>query len=287
MTTRTTCVVVSLALLAPATALRAADPADPSYRDGTPPVLSPTPTEVVDDAQAVVDAFAEAYRQRGQPRLVLFWNRALTDQLVEQRRTQKTFNRQSGGNQSQERQSDGTGGEVSLTEGQHSTSVTERTDETTVDHVRRAGPAEGFAWAVEDAVVRSLAGSGANLVDRSAAMRFVDAERAVPETRPDALRVEAEALLQKGDVLLEILSTPEPKAPSGLLYRVLVKEVGSGRLLASLVTDARPKPQPTVRRLRVTEGGLAAPPVLEPSVGEVARELSKQVLRTLTAALQR
>ena len=136
-------------------------------------------------------------------------------------------------------------------------------------------------------VFNALTGVGANLVDRSAAMRFADAEKAVQVERPDALRVEADALLQKGDLLLEVLNAPDPKAPSGLLYRLLVKEVGTGRVLASHVTDAKPKVRPPLRRLRFGDQGLEPVAAAQPSVGEVARELGKQVMRTLAVALGR
>lgn len=235
----------------------------------------------------MIDAFVEAYRERGRPRIVMFWNRALTDQLVEQRKTQKVKRREGGGTETAESQQDGAGGEVKLTERQNAETVTEHTDETAVDRGRRAGPAESFDWALEDAVVRALTGVGANLVDRSAAMRFADAEKAVQVERPDALRVEADALLQKGDLLLEVLNAPDPKAPSGLLYRLLVKEVGTGRVLASHVTDAKPKVRPPLRRLRFGDQGLEPVAAAQPSVGEVARELGKPVMRTLAVALGR
>lgn len=103
----------------------------------------------------------------------------------------------------------------------------------------------------------------------------------------DAVRVETDALLRKGDLLLEILTSEDVSAPSGWIYRILVKEIGSGRLLASGITDARPPAKAPDRVFRAGDRGFEKVSAPEPSIGEVARELSKHVVTTLTFGLSR
>ena len=120
-------------------------------------------------------------------------------------------------------------------------------------------------------------------------MRFSAQEADSSATSADAIRTETQALLDKADVLLEILSAPEPTAPSGLVYRILVKEAGTGRVLASKVTDARPTVVKTRGQgMKIGRKGLERVTESDQtSVGQVARELTKQVLSTMTAGFSR
>jgi len=257
-------------------------------REGQPEVLVPaTPEAPVDDSRQLVMSFAKAYAEHGEPRIAIFWNRAFSEQLKEIRKTEKVKRKETGGGKTVESQEDGTGGTVEESSVRQTEVTRERLDETVVDTGRREGPEERMTWVLEDAVVRALTASGARVVDRSAAMRFTVGERGADGRTVDALQTETIALLDKSDLLLEILMTNDPNAPSQLLYRVLVKEVGSARMLASAVTDGRPPAQAGKRKLQVGSSGYEPVPEPEPTVGDIARQLSRHVLRTMVAALER
>ena len=179
------------------------------------------------------------------------------------------------------------GGQISDEASRHSETKTERTNETTEDKGKRTNPRERYDWALEDAIIRSLTAMGTKLVDRSAAMRFLVGERDMAPSSIDAVRIETDALLRKGDLLLEILMSEDVSAPSGWIYRILVKEIGSARLLASGITDARPPATAPDRVFRAGDRGFEKVSAPEPSIGEVARELSKHVITTLTLGLSR
>ncbi len=284
MIVRSAAAVVAVALLQVSVSATAEEG---PYRPGSPEVLSPRKAERPDNGGQIVEAFGRAYASKNKPRVVLFWNRSLVDQLTEIKKSEKVTQVQKAGKTTTEFQEDSLGGRISGVASRHSETKTERMNETTEDKGKRTNPRERNAWALEDAVIRSLTAMGTKLVDRSAAMRFLVGERDMAPSSLDAVRVETDALLRKGDLLLEILMSEDFSAPSGWIYRILVKEIGSGRLLASGVTDARPPAKRPDRAFRAGERGFEKVSAPEPSLGEVAEELSNHVVTTLTLGLNR
>lgn len=285
-------ILSTAALLVPLVFTSGAD-AQERYREGQPPVLEKRNehTPVADDVNQEIEAFEAAYSAKGRPRVMLFWNRSISDQLEVKILKEKTRRKEGVKNKSSESQKDDSGGEVGVTDARYSEVEVEKTNETVVDAGRREGPAEAFTWALEDAVLRALTVLKVNVVDRSAAMRFSSSERD-PARSTDAIRTETQAMLDRADVMLEILSTKDASAPSGLLYRILVKEVHTARVLATRVTDARPPPMKTSgtprSSIRIGRNGLERAVAEEPSatVAQVARELTRQVLATLAIGIE-
>lgn len=253
------------------------------YRPNLPGVLASQPSNAPDDGPAILKALAEANEQRGKPRTILFWNRTLHAGLREAKVTEKTIKHENESAGTEERQVDGTGGEIKLKTDKDTRTSTERTEDLKSDLGHRDGIRETASWILEDAVVRAVTAAGVRLVDRNAAIRFVGSEAIAAQE--DSYLTEVAAVRGKSDLILEILITDEANAPSNFLYRITVREVGSGRLLASRTTDARPPSQPQSGNLRFGTTGLERIPVTAPTLADIAKELSKQVARTLTSAM--
>lgn len=215
------------------------------YRSGVPDVLQPAgPASSNDDA--VLDRFRRLYAARKAPRIVVFWNREFSDRVASNYRTGLRI--------SERTEADVTGtsetvfgpdGPVTFDEHQVSGA---RTIDVTIgesvsdsDSHRRPGLLENDDWSVEAAFTRLFIEAGGNLIDRAVAMRTT-AARAKEEgaERLDPQQIETSALLGKADLLMEVLQTPDKEGPIGFRFRVSVKDIRTGRVLANITTVGRP-----------------------------------------------
>jgi hypothetical protein len=100
----------------------------------------------------------------------------------------------------------------------------------------RDSMAESADWKVENAFNRAFIGNGARFVDRSVAMRVTAHGRKLGSD-PNVQEIETSALIGKADLMMEVLQTPDPDSPVGYSFRAQVKDVRSGRILASAVNN--------------------------------------------------
>ena len=56
------------------------------------------------------------------------------------------------------------------------------------------------------------------------------------------------------DLLMEVLATRDPRSPVGTAFKVTVKQISSGRVLANVVTLALPPEQTTTRYVATKHG---------------------------------
>lgn len=205
----------ALAMAAPAVAQDGG-----TMRRGVPPVLTPpAPAEPVDPL--VIGSFAAGYAAQGRPRIVVFWNRvyddrvatAWTDVAVEY---EGRFDRPDGRDTVTLR---GAGAHADATPA-------------------RPGLDERSGWQFEAAFSRAFAEAGAHFVDRALIMR--SAASGTDADRPNIQAIETSALAAHADLLMEVLLTPDETAPVGFSFRVTVKRVADGAVLANLVTSAIP-----------------------------------------------
>lgn len=212
------------------------------YRDGMPEVLPQAARASSDTAVADAEAFRAAYRRAGSPRMVVYWNRGLGDALTTQydHVQQATHVAQAGA--VAQLSDDGR----TLTQDAGVASVTTlRSGERRIDDngSRQLLP-ERSDWPLMTAFNSRLQGAGATLVDRTVAMRAQAAGESA-EQRKDTQTLELKALQDKADLLVEVLQTHDASAPFGVRFRVEVKRVATGELLASLVSDgSAPKRAP-------------------------------------------
>ncbi|HYH37767.1 MAG TPA: hypothetical protein VD860_06065 [Azospirillum sp.] len=222
------------------------------YRDGVPAVLGPSaaaaPGKVAGD-------FGAQYRRHGSPRMAVFWMRRLSDRTVPEMRTVErvdeafdigaTGNTRSSatawgmavpswgrvdryGRVDTETQSSGmVSGQRSMRRELHNGPVMDESDDWLPEEVSLAAEASLF---------QELRRAGVKLVDRNTILRLQGAAGA---SNPQA--VEAAALRAKADLLVEIVATPSWDSETGVLYRVDVKDLRSGQLVAAFTTPAEPR----------------------------------------------
>jgi hypothetical protein len=269
-----------------AIAVQLAIPVAAQYRDNQPPVAAPPPPPAAFDDRPAIDAFRAAYQKAGQPRIVVFWNRTLSDEIADARVKQTTI--QSKGSSQSNRMEDSTqgpsgSGKLVERSAQSGRETIIREGEIVTNANSRGGPEERLMWTIESEFANQLARAGVLLVDRATIIRTT--HLAQPATS-DPRQIETAALEGKADLLMEILLGPDAQAPSGSIYRVTVKSVKTGVQLVNFVTQARPPANGGNRGYVATDKGFAragAPP--PPSINEVARALGYETMQQLTPRL--
>lgn len=263
--------IVALAALIAAPAI-----AQGPYRQGVPDVLTPPPPP---PSRLTVAAgeFRARYARAGSPRIILFWNRVLSDEVQSQ-----YANRVSAMTTSQ---SGVIGGRVGYS-GYAAAGANVNTFDAaaTRERVRegeRDSMAESADWKVETAFNRAFIDNGARFVDRAVAMRNTARGRRLG-TDPNVQEIETSALVGKADLLMEVLQTPDPDSPVGYSFRAEVKDVRTGRILATVVNDGS-----NIRngpgRFVATSSGFQREAPREISLQDIGRALAADLMGALSS----
>lgn len=216
-------------MLAATLLLLAGTPAAAQYRTDVPEVLGSRSAGLGRSGEQA-GAFRVAYQRAGAPRIALYWNRVLSDEGESRYADRLSIRRRT--------EAATAGGYVG-----HGINAAAgvRTDdvEATSGRVRLDGPAresmdEADDWRVGSAFNAALQSAGVRLIDRSVSMRTT--ARASRSGR-DPQAVEMDALANKAELLMEVLQTPDDQSPIGYSFRVEVKEVRTGRVLATIFED--------------------------------------------------
>jgi hypothetical protein len=258
-------VLLTLGLLVPLTGGQAQErPGMPDVareRLGMPDVMTPGPRSyAVDVANGSIEQFGNWARRAGNPRILLFWNTAFSDEtstrsrLVSREDSVTKLHR------------DG------VTRSREATIEDERTTGGTVHWLERGDEAE-----LENAFVSTFAETNANLVDRAAVMRKASV-RQDKSDRVDQQYMEALALEQGIDYLIEVLPEYAAGTASGLRFAVKVLHVPSSRIVARFSSEARPTPGP--ERLVARSGGFRRERDDNLSAGAIGRTLAAETMRS-------
>jgi hypothetical protein len=253
-------------------------PPAPAAPEGRPPtrVLAPPP---VPDLRAEVDAavgrFRAVYAHRGAPRLALFWNRDLGDQLSrwETRRRHVVTGR-----------GDAEWQEAGKEPGRSAVSSEAIASEQRLSpDARRRGPGERLEWELQDGFLDPLMRAGVRVIDRATIIRIVGAResaRGRPGESPEPQSVELVALQGFADILLEILLAPAPETDDGLEIRAVAKEIATGAIVTQVSTR-------TMRRsVRTGTQYVATPRGFEPRpVPTILQDLTTQLSLALMDSL--
>jgi hypothetical protein len=139
---------------------------------------------------------------------------------------------------------------------------------------------------LESAFKQTLLATGTRLVDRNASVRATHAQGTRSER--NAQLVEADAILSKADLLVEVEFVPDAAAPLAQGFKVSVKAFDSGAELASFYTAASPALRRLPGRYVATEQGFAwvDPPAPAPSALTVGTELAQELMRQLLPVLE-
>jgi hypothetical protein len=271
--------------LAIALALLAAGSASAQYREQQRPVLEPpAAAQAPDRSKEILEAFQSAYRAAGAPRIALFWNVVLTDQVAEgmtsssrvRGENNRTVNRL-------EQQTSGEAGSSRLVDGddRRTSDVTVNRTSRQTDSSKRGMPfAERDAWLLEGAFTKALLEGGADLIDRNLMMRITAAS--VEREGRDQRTVESNALVGKADVLLEVLLTQDVDSPLGWGFRVTLRDISTGRLKGSFYAKAIPEIAKLPAQFQATSKGferVEVRPVV--TVDHVGRKLALDAMEQL------
>lgn len=212
-------------------ALGGAVPAAAQYRPGVPEVLTPAPGPG-SPMMAAARHFRASYARHGSPRIILFWNRVLSDEVQSQYadRVSAVSTSRAGAVEGPTGY-DGYGAAAGRVDTFDAAATKER-----VREGQRDSMAESADWKVENAFNRAFIDNGARFVDRSLAMRVTAHGRKLGAT-PNVQDIETGALVGKADLMMEVLQTPDPDSPVGYSFRAQVKDVRSGRILANAVNN--------------------------------------------------
>lgn len=222
------------------------------YRDGEPVTLAPPPPPPSQGAVASAQ-FRQAYVKAGSPRVVVFWNRVMDDEIASTYKERNTPD-----------------GRV----------VEERLTNKRADLV-----AEPIEWEVERAFTRTLSMSGARLVDRNSMMRLQGlqdkAERGV-----NYQAVETRALIGRADIMIEVLQTEDKRLAEGVSFRVTAKSVRTAEVLADVLSSGRPPARRMPLVAADVPGGFVRAQQPEPSPADVGRQLAIELMNNLASTLR-
>lgn len=232
-------------------------------------------------ASGTIMRFKDAYVQAKKPRIAIFLNRTLSDDVRE-------WN-------TELRVAVSGDGAISKTR----ETLAGRTEETVKGNVAVAGqtalnpgatggrisPKESYMWPFEDGFMQQFLRGGAVLVDRAAILRLTSRETSQKFDAIEAKKIEMNALLNYADIFIELLITRSPSAPSGYEFRATAKEVQTGRILANATSlnwdadQARPK-----KVITTSAGYEIVDDSSFPKVQVLSRDLALDLMNMLTAA---
>lgn len=193
------------------------------YRTGLPQVQEAKPKEDPDAGQKRLVQDFEAWNQRQKrPRMLLFWNRVLTDET-----TTRYRDRSRGVAVVAENRNVGVAAFDGVRE-------TERTTGGARGNLR---PDESSEY--ESGYVSAFLRAGANIVDRNALMRKVSAQRGADD-RADQQYIETLALEAGVDYLVEVLPEYRSDTETGFLFTVKITHLPTSSVKAQFRTEALP-----------------------------------------------
>lgn len=205
------------------------------YRTGSPAVLAPevkkdaAPAEV--PSMAVREAFRRFYQQAGSPRLAVFWNRSLDDQLQEMEADSRVVVSRTTARRSDD------GGTLSTNTSENETSVSVETRK----NARTSPLSVTAGWRFRSGFLGPFVEEGAKMIDRDLIMRLTAASRGLDRPfRPvrDRQLIEMLALKDHADLLIQIVLESAGESKSGALFHVSVIDIKKGQILGSFVHDA-------------------------------------------------
>lgn len=188
-------------------------PAAPLIQQSQPEPIS---NQAYETAQKTKAEFRRAYNQVGKPKLAIFWNRKLDDQLSQWHTASRNIDTREGG----------------WYRGKGFTATQNRIDvENRFGENSRNGDIQNFEFG--SGFTRTLMNSGVNIVDRDVIMRLTHSEAKEAADNiivADYQQIEIDALIGYADYLAEI--TRSGGQDEGASLFISIKEVKTGRLVA-------------------------------------------------------
>jgi len=236
---------------------RARVEAPPSLEQGLQGVYAAdTMAEERDNAEAVAERFRGAYLKAQQPRMAVYLNRALSDEVREWKAAERiVVTGQLKAREAYEKTGSADGrpailaasaGEEQEPNGRKTLAGQLAADaqysaswQTLAEDAPRSAVGEAWSWALEDGFSQPLLEAGTRLVDRATILRLTAAGQDNPTDPSGQLavkQVEMSALKGYADLLVEILVADRYETAGEYEFKVSVKEVQSGQILAQATT---------------------------------------------------
>lgn len=170
-------------------------------------------------SEGTVDQFRNAYRNTGNPRIAVYVNQELSDEVREWTGPTKFL--------------------VGQKESASPTSIAKRKTMAlgvdTNEVATRSSPNEAWVWDFENGFMNPFLSAGTQLVDRAMIMRLSALKAKKPGSTFQGSRkrtIEMDALLDFADIFVEVLITKAPASPLGYEIKAIAKEVRTGVILA-------------------------------------------------------
>jgi hypothetical protein len=242
-------------------------------REGVPETLKAPATASDPAVQGeAIGRFRAAYSARKSPRIAIFWNRALTDDVeaaklhvdseVRAAARGGQVSTSATGGSSTNVQPYGYGQLVQKSAGANAETSFGSAGVATRDRVsadvqqgfgaRAAVMGEQDSWHFQDAFSDPFIKAGAKLVDRNTMIRIAG------ETA-DKQRAESAALAGLADLFIEVLVSVDPTSPSGYVFRATAKDVKTGQIVAETISDGA-VPESGATEYVATDHGFVARP---------------------------
>lgn len=252
---------------------------DGAWRDGQPPMADAAPDRPgqpmtfappprpLDPARRGAARFAAAYARAGSPRIVIFWNRELTDDVA---------------TVSEEVSTSSSAGHVTDDGWRRDGASRSETRNATrrIDPGRRDTPhGQAIDFDLERGFSDTLSGAGARLIDRTAIMR----RGALGSDTVNVQAIETRAILGRAELTLEIVPLDDPRAAEGTTYKIVARDIASGRIVAMATSTGRP-PAGVLPYVAGEHGFVRATPP-EPTAYDKGRQLGIDAMNALAARL--
>jgi len=260
--------------------------------------LSTSPQPQTEEAYAgSLERFRKAYADANAPRIAVYFNRALSDEVREWITPARAVIAGKGqsvavGEGPTVVTPSGTvleGGATVKAEGSTDTQrgVTGYTQVHT-EEPQRPSPEELWTWSFEDHFLQPFLKAGAKMVDRATTLRLVASTKSQDATYIVPVKqVEMKALTGYADVLVEILVTRDHASPSGYAFRATAKQTRTGILMGSVTKTGRDPRYERPGEVIATPSGYelrkgSAPLILE----TVSQELAVDLMNSMATAWQ-
>lgn len=227
----------AFAVLIPISMIFVSVPVGAQYREGTPEVLRPAPRPADPRAELERRSAAE-YAEAGSPRIVVFWNRELSDRIANDydEVTLEYGEEATGASAAVSRNGRyAEGARVTAYERETRTGRREVSDDR-----RDSLLDEDSEWQFLEGFQERLQSAGVRLVDRSLAMRAVAAAEGGPTDKQIA---EMQGIARLADMMMTLTQTTAPETPLGVRFKITVTDLQDGQIVTTMVADGNGPPR--------------------------------------------
>ncbi len=273
------------------------------------------------DYYQLVQDFRAIYLEKGKPRLVVYLNKELSDEVREWIAEERlNIESHSEFNESENQQTSMNSTKKSETKDPEQTkaegtqelqtkskktniwqkeeksknktneldsNITISKDRNSAIKTERENPDEKWMWAFEEGFIQTFLDNGVHIVDRATILRLSASDSKYNLTNKSNLEIkqnEIDALKNYSDILVELLITIDDSSHHGYAFKATAKDVNSGFILAYTTIKESDISLYTEREVVANEKGYRVEYNNQfPSIPEVSQQLAMEIMRALIA----